>query len=140
MEYSKRTLENEEVKAMQILKKSNFKIKNSRWKTLLEHFLVAEFRILENIRYWNGCYIFVILAIVILYSSLILLVPQHNAIETPEYWYELIFLQMSAMTLCMIAVLVQKCWICLRIRFLVSLGTILRLFFALAWDSTYHIV
>ena len=111
-------------------KASNIKAKNSAMKSLSEHFLVEEFRILENVSYWNGCYLFLILAISLLYSSLLLVIPQHNAIESPEYWFELIFIYISVIPLSLITILVQKCWICLRLRFIVSLGTTLRLFFA----------
>ena len=111
-------------------KASSIKVKNSAMKSLFEHFLVEEFRILENVSYWNGCYIFLILAISLLYSSLLLVIPQHNAIESPEYWFELIFIYISVIPLSLITILVQKCWICLRMRFIASLGTTLRLFFA----------
>ena len=40
--------------------------------------------------YWNGLYVIMFLACVVLFSSPAIVFPMHNAIEFPKYWYELL--------------------------------------------------
>ena len=48
--------------------------------------------------YWSLCYAFFALIICIVFTIPITLIPQHNVIESPEYWYEM----MIPTTLCVL--------------------------------------
>ena len=42
--------------------------------------------------YWYGVYGVIVLFACILSSLIVILIPQHNVIKQPEYWYELMFI------------------------------------------------
>ena len=44
----------------------------------------------EEVNYVNGLHIFSVLGICVLLSSPVVIIPQHDAIQFPEYWYELL--------------------------------------------------
>ena len=46
----------------------------------------------ERVSYWNALYLIVVVLAVNLSSSLIMLIPQQNSIEHPEYWYEMMII------------------------------------------------
>ena len=48
--------------------------------------------------YWSLCYALFALVICIVFTIPITLIPQHNVIESPEYWYEM----MIPTTLCVL--------------------------------------
>ena len=45
----------------------------------------------KPVSYWNALYLIVVLLSCNLSAALWLLIPMHNAVEFPEYWYELLF-------------------------------------------------
>ena len=47
---------------------------------------------IEKVNYWNGLYGVVVVIACILSSFIVILIPQHNVIELPEYWYEGMFI------------------------------------------------
>ena len=44
--------------------------------------------ILDSVSYWNFLYILAILVGCLLATSVVTLIPRHNTIFYPEYWYE----------------------------------------------------
>ena len=42
-----------------------------------------------TISYWNGLYLIVVLAISILMTSILTLIPRQNSVFYPIYWYEI---------------------------------------------------
>ena len=88
---------------------------------------------------WNGFYIFVILALPIVSSFPILLLPQHNSINHPEYWYEntIISCLSPLFTLTLETVYVTIKYY-LEVPSMVSIVVFIQLYFSavLAWTST----
>ena len=66
----------------------------------------------------------------IFFTSLLLLIPQHNAIEQPKFWYEVILIFMLGFPFHLVFSTLQICVIVFKIPSLVSFQTILRLFFS----------
>jgi hypothetical protein len=53
--------------------------KHSKWK---KYFI--------DCNYWYGIYVLLVIAVTVLSSCFLTVMPQHNVIKQPEYWYELI--------------------------------------------------
>ena len=88
---------------------------------------------------WNGFYIFVILAIPIVFSFPILLLPQHNSINHPEYWYESTIIScLSALVTLTLETVYVTIKYYLEVPSMVSIVVFIQLYFAtvLAWTST----
>ena len=87
----------------------------------------------------NGRYIFVILTIPIFVSLPILLLPQHNSIKHPEYWYEntIISCLSALFTLTLETVYVTIKYY-LEVPSMVSIVVFIQLYFSavIAWTST----
>ena len=85
---------------------------------------------LENISYWNGIYVFAVLCYCILFTSLLILIPQHDAIEHPQYWYELILIFSLGFPFHLVFSTLQVCNIIFKIKCMTSIETVARLFLA----------
>ena len=44
---------------------------------------------IKNASYWNALYVLLILGISILTTSIFTLIPRHNSMAYPEYWFEM---------------------------------------------------
>ena len=51
----------------------------------------------DKVSYWNGCYGIVMLLSCLISSSVFTIIPQHDVIKYPEYWYESIFTNIFGM-------------------------------------------
>ena len=82
--------------------------------------------------YWSGLYNILILASCILFSSAILLLPQHDSIIYQEYWYESIIV--GALSFCLTNTLdtLVACKFYFNIPSMVSFGVFIRLYVATA--------
>lgn len=99
---------------------------------LFEFLLEREFKILDHVSFWNSLYIFAVLGISILYSCFFLLIPQHNTIENPEYWYELPLIVSFVLGPYSVLAYVQECYISFGLRSFLTVRTATNLFLALS--------
>lgn len=98
--------------------------------TLFQFLLEKDFKVLNNVSYWNGLYIFAALGICILYSSLLLIVPQHDIIQHSQYWYEPMFIFISVFPIYNVLNTLQDCYISFGIDSLLTFHTVFNLFLA----------
>ena len=80
------------------IQKRKQKLKNNHWKYNSNNFLsnlkqrsrqiYLTLQTLTHSSYWNILHFISIIAFCLILSSSLILVPQHNAIKTPKYWYE----------------------------------------------------
>ena len=77
----------------------------------------------DNISYWNSLYGIIILIACILYTSFLTLIPRHNSILYPDYWYETIFL-FGAVSIRNSALLIIELYIFTNAKTLVSVSLV----------------
>ena len=94
--------------------------------------LEKEFTVLDKVSYWNGLHIFTFLVICIAYNCLLLIIPQHDVIKEPKYWYELMFIYTSAIPMYGVLGTLQECYIYFGIDSMLTASTSVRLFLASA--------
>ena len=99
---------------------------------LFEFLLEKEFRILDDVSYWNGFYILAALGICIMYSCLLLIIPQHDVIQHPQYWYELIFIFTSVYPVYSVLGILQDCYISFGTKSILTIRSACNLFLAVA--------
>ena len=78
---------------------------------------------LKETSYWNILYFISIIAVCILMSAPLLLVPQHNAILNSEYWYEIFVAMQFSCTLVTTLVTMMECKILFHQNCFMSLRT-----------------
>ena len=84
----------------------------------------------DHISYWNFLYVFAILGYCIFFTSLLLVIPQHNAIEQSKFWYEVILIFMLGFPFHLVFSTLQVCIIVFKIPSLISFLPVVRLFFS----------
>ena len=99
---------------------------------LLKSLLQTEFQILDNVSYWNCLYLFASLAICTIYACILLIIPQHDVIKEPKYWYELIFIYVSTIPIYCTLANLQDCHIAFGIESMLTFRTLRNLFIASA--------
>ena len=99
---------------------------------LINLLLEKELKILDKVSYWNGLHIFTCLIICIAYTCLLLVIPQHDVIKEPKYWYELIFIYTSAIPLYGVLGTLQECSINFGIDSMLTATCSVHLFLASA--------
>ena len=88
---------------------------------LFEFLIEKEFKILNNVSYLNGLYIFATLAISIGYSCLLLLIPQHDTIIHPKFWYETTLIFPTVLSLYYVFSTIQECNIYFGIKSMLTI-------------------
>ena len=96
-------------------------------KEILKLMVEDEFDATRKINMRNGVYLILILFISTIYSSLFLLMPQHNFIDEPQYWYELLFIFVILGPFLMVLTNLQICHLTLKIPSMMSTRTVLLL-------------
>ena len=99
-------------------------------KILLQHVFKNEFEIQDNVSYWNGFYIFAILIYSVLFSSITLVIPQHDTIKHPQYWYELMYMHSLWFPANRLLHFYQSCSFVFKMPSMITLGATFRLFLA----------
>ena len=85
-----------------------------------KYLLVQSFK---ETSYWNFLHFISIAVLCILMSAPLLLVPQHNAIQNSEYWYEIIVAMQFSCTLVTTLVTMMECKILFNQNCFMSLRT-----------------
>ena len=85
----------------------------------------------NQVSYWNGLYVLVIVATCVLQTSCYTLIPRHNSIVYPSYWYEIIIAVSFGMHVQGTISTIMKCYIFFKLKSLISINLTLKLFFKL---------
>lgn len=96
-------------------------------KEILKLMVEDEFDATKKINVRNGLYLILILFISTIYSSLYLLMPQHNFIDEPQYWYDVLFIFVILGPFLMVLTNLQICHLTLKIPSMMSTKTVLLL-------------
>ena len=107
---------------------NNLEMKQHTNYKIFEYLLEQGFIKLENVSYWNGLYIFAVLVYAILFPSLMLVIPQHDVIKYPEYWYELMIIYTLVFPAYLTLTTIQQWNIFFKISEMLSLRTAKKLF------------
>ena len=99
---------------------------------LFEFLLEKEFKILDHVSYWNGLFIIAALVICIMYSCTLLIIPQHDVIQSPQYWYELIIIFTVVYPVYNVLGSMQDCYISFGTASILTSRTAAHLFLASA--------
>ena len=97
-------------------------------KEILKLMVEDEFDATKKINMRNGLYLILIFFISTIYSSLYLFMPQHNFIDEPQYWYELLFTFVILGPFLMVLTNLQICHLTLKIPSMMSTKTALLLY------------
>ena len=105
-----------------------------------------ETKIVSNsVSYWSFLYILVILVVCLLATSVVTLIPRHNTIFYPEYWYEPMVLFILTAGLRFSLATIAEFYIFTKVEELLSVKTFLKVFlgyslsFALPYCISYTI-
>ena len=83
----------------------------------------------NDVGYWNLLYILVISVGSISATSIVTLIPRHNTILYPEFWYEPMILYIATNCLRFSLVTIAELYIFTKIEELISIKVFLKLFF-----------
>ena len=81
----------------------------------------------NHTNYCDGFYVFAILGLSVISTSIITLVPQHNHIEFPYKWYELVFI-CPYLGVLLTSIMIQDCYFYFKAKSMVSVTSFLRVF------------
>ena len=107
--------------------KNNIPTSSQTRSELFEFLLEKEFKILDEVSYLNGLYIFAVMIISIIYSCFLLLIPQHDAIKNPNYWYETGLIIPSVLSVYYVLSILQECNIYFGIKSMLTVRTAINL-------------
>ena len=79
-----------------------------------------------KVSYWNGIHIFQVLAICVLFSSPLTLIPMYDQIRFPEYWWQSIYTINLSFTLSLVLVTIQECKTVFKDKFKISYCVFIR--------------
>ena len=95
----------------------------------------------NHVSYWNFLYIFAILVGCISATSIVTLIPRHNTIFYPEFWYEPMILFLSTLCPRLTVATILELYILTGVEELRSIKVVLKLFFgySLSYVVSYTI-
>lgn len=124
--------EREKMKTVKIPVNAKIHTRSQIASPLIEFLLEKEFKELDCVSYWNGFYIFAVLIISITYSCCLLVVPQHDAIKHPQYWYELALTTSFVFPLYAVLGTLQECNIYFGVNSMLTIRTAVNLYSGMA--------
>ena len=96
----------------------------------------------SRVSYWNGLFCFLVLSFCIILTAPTILIPQHDGIKFPEYWYELMINVNLTFNVSWVLAVAYDGRSLLKIDSITMFGSCLRLYLAtaLTFDIIYCIV